>query len=364
MKLSNYLSVMAVLTIMAAMPAKAQIIINEVLASNGSTNTDPDYGANADWIELHNAGKADVNLRGWSISDNLNKPAKFVLPDTTVNAGGFLLIWCDDLGTGLHAGFKLSADGEEVGLFDVDGKMVDSMSFGPQYGDVSFGRSLDNAGLPVFFMIPTPGAANTTQGYTGRSNQPVILTQGGAYAGSVTVTVTNDQGGVVYYTTDGSEPTKESNVYTSPLTFTQTTVFRARILEDGKMPGLTKTMTYFLNDEFQGHSLPIVSLATESGNFWDSEHGIYGWTNAHNEKADFEIPVNIELYENNGSDRAAFNEPAGVKINGLYAWQLPQKMLGVYFKKKYGESKLSYQLFHDDGRNEFDDFALRLHHVP
>ena len=55
MKLSNYLSVMAVLTIMAAMPAKAQIIINEVLASNGSTNTDPDYGANADWIELHNA---------------------------------------------------------------------------------------------------------------------------------------------------------------------------------------------------------------------------------------------------------------------------------------------------------------------
>ena len=125
------------------------------------------------------------------------------------------------------------------------------------------------------------------------------------------------------------------------------------------MPGLTKTMTYFLNDEFQGHSLPIVSLATESGNFWDSEHGIYGWTNAHNEKADFEIPVNIELFENNGSDRAAFNEPAGVKINGLYAWQLPQKMLGVYFKKKYGESKLSYQLFHDDGRNEFDDFALR-----
>ena len=359
MKLSNYLSVMAVLTIMAAMPAKAQIIINEVLASNGSTNTDPDYGANADWIELHNAGKADVNLRGWSITDNLNKPAKFVLPDTTVNAGGFLLIWCDDLGTGLHAGFKLSADGEEVGLFDADGKMVDSMSFGPQYGDVSFGRSLDNAGLPVFFMIPTPGAANTTQGYTGRSNQPVILTQGGAYAGSVTVTVTNDQGGVVYYTTDGSEPTKESNVYTSPLTFTRTTVFRARILEDGKMPGLTKTMTYFLNDEFQGHSLPIVSLATESGNFWDSEHGIYGWTNAHNEKADFEIPVNIELYENNGSDRAAFNEPAGVKINGLYAWQLPQKMLGVYFKKKYGESKLSYQLFHDDGRNEFDDFALR-----
>ena len=360
MKLSNYLSVMAVLTIMAAMPAKAQVTINEVLASNGSINTDPDYGTNADWIELYNAGQTDVNLGGWSVTDNLGKPQKHILPDgTTIKAGGYLLIWCDDISSGLHAGFKLSADGEEVGLFDADGKMVDSMTFGPQYGDISFGRSMDNAGMTVFFMTPTPGAANTTPGYTGRSNQPVILTQGGAYAGSVTVTVTNDQGGVVYYTTDGSEPTKASSVYSAPLTFTQTTVLRARILEDGKMPGLTKTMTYFLNNEFQGHSLPIVSLATDSDNFWDSEHGIYGWTNANNEKADFEIPVNIELYENNGSDRAAFNEAAGVKINGLYAWQLPQKMLGVYFKKKYGESKLSYQLFHDDARTEFDDFALR-----
>ena len=351
---------MAVLTIMSAMPAKAQITINEVLASNGSTNTDPDYGTNADWIELYNAGQADVNLGGWSITDNLGKPKKYVLPNgTTIKTGGYLLIWCDDMGTGLHAGFKLSADGEEVGLFDADGKMVDSMTFGPQYGDISFGRSMDDASVTQFFMTPTPGTANNTPGYTGRSNQPVILTQGGAYAGSVTVTVTNDQGGTVYYTTDGSEPTKESNVYSTPLTFTKTTVLRARILEDGKMPGLTKTITYFLNDEFRGHSLPIVSLATDSENFWDTEKGIYGWTNANNEKADFEIPVNIELYENNGSDRAAFNEPAGVKINGLYAWQLPQKMLGVYFKKKYGESKLSYQLFHDDPRNEFDDFALR-----
>ena len=358
MELSNFLS-MVVLTVAAAMPAQAQITINEVMASNGSTNTDPDYGANADWIELYNAGQTDVSLGGWSITDNLGKPQKYILPEVSVKAGGYLLIWCDDNGTGLHASFKLSADGEEVGLFDADGNMVDSMSFGPQYGDISFGRSIDNSQLTVFFMTPTPGAANTTQGYTGRSNQPVILTQGGAYAGSVTVTITNDQGGVVYYTTDGSEPTQGSSVYSAPLTFTKTTVLRARILEDGKMPGIIKTMTYFLNNEFQGHSLPVISLATDSINFWDTERGIYGYTNSHNEKADFEIPANIELYENNGSDRAAFNDAVGVKINGLYAWQIPQKMLGIYFKKKYGESKLSYQLFHDDERTKFDDFALR-----
>ncbi|MBR4594449.1 MAG: lamin tail domain-containing protein, partial [Bacteroidaceae bacterium] len=360
MKLSYYFSIMAALTIAAAIPANAQIIINEVLASNNSINEDPDYGSNADWIELYNAGQADVDLGGWSVTDNLNKPQKYILPDgTSIKAGGYLLIWCDDKGDGLHASFKLSADGEEVGLFDAAGETVDSLIFGLQYIDISYGRPMDDTGTAVFFMTPTPGAANTTQGYTGRSNQPVILTQGGAYTGSVTVTITNDQGGVVYYTTDGSEPTRESNVYSAPLTFTKTTALRARILEDGKMPGLTRTMTYFLNNEFLGHSLPVVSLVTESTNFWDSEHGIYGYTNKYNEKADFEIPVNIEFYENNGSDRPAFNEAVGVKINGLYAWQLPQKMLGVYFRKKYGEGKLSYQLFHDDERTTFDDFALR-----
>ena len=351
---------MAVMAVTASKPVHAQITINEVLASNNSINTDPDYGSNADWIELYNAGQTDVNLGGWAVTDNLGKPQKYILPDgTTIKAGGYLLIWCDDKGTGLHASFKLSADGEEVGLSNADGKIVDSMTFGPQYVDISYGRPKDNTATTVFFMTPTPGAANTAQGYTGRSNQPVILTQGGAYTGSVTVSMTNDQGGVVYYTTDGSEPTNESAVYSAPLTFTKTTVLRARILEAGMMPGETKTMTYFLNNEFNGHSLPVVSLVTESSNFWDSEHGIYGYTDKYNEKADFEIPANIELYENNGSDRAAFNEAVGVKINGLYAWQLPQKMLGIYFRKKYGESKLSYQLFHDDERTTFDDFALR-----
>jgi hypothetical protein len=65
------------------------------------------------------------------------------------------------------------------------------------------------------------------------------------------------------------------------------------------------------------------------------------------------------LFENNGSDRAAFNEAAGIKINGLYSWQLPQKMLGVYFKKQYGSDHLDYQLFFDRERHLFEDFALR-----
>ena len=81
-------------------------------------------------------------------------------------------------------------------------------------------------------------------------------------------------------------------------------------------------------------------MATAPENFWDPDKGIY----VQDYKPSWEIPVNVELFENDGSDRAAFNERTGVKVNGLYSWKLPQKMLGVYFKKQYGAGNLDYPL--------------------
>lgn len=348
------------ITLMAALfvPANilAQVRINEAMAQNNSFITDPDFDGSADWIELCNYGSDEVDLSGFYVTDNLTNPTKYALPaGTVIKANGYLVLWCDDRGEGLHPAFKLSADGEQIGLFDAEGNLVDSLSFGVQHVDISYGRRMDKPESLAYFMKPTPGAANDAQAYDGLSNQPMILTPGGFFSGSATVSITNDLGGTVYYTTDGSQPTTQSQVYTGPLTFTKTTVLRARIIADDMMPGNVMTETYFIDEAFAGHELPVVSIATEEANFWDAERGIY----VQDFKPDWEVPVNIEMFLNNGSDRSAFNERAGIKVNGLYAWQLPQKMLGVYFKKKYGESKLAYQLFTDDSRNAFDNFALR-----
>lgn len=354
--MSNIRHILFLAASMLTTCASAQIRINEVMAQNNSGLTDPDYGESADWIELYNDGDTDVDLADYSVTDNLNTPRKFVLQaGTVVPAKGYLLLWCDDRGEGLHTSFKLSADGEEIGLYNAEGELVDQMEFGGQYTDVSYGRTGDKSNPWAFFSVPTPEGANKTEAYRGMSNQPMILTRGGLFDGPVTVAVTNDLGGRVYYTTDGSQPTRESKVYTAPLTFDQTTIFRARIIEDGKMPGPVLTESYFVNEAFAGHHLPVVSIATEDANFWDKEKGIY----VQDFKPEWEVPVNIEMFLNNGSDRSAFNEAAGIKINGLYSWLLPQKMLGVYFKKKYGEGKLAYQLFVDDERSSFDNFALR-----
>ena len=47
------------------------------------------------------------------------------------------------------------------------------------------------------------------------------------------VTITATSGAIIYYTTDGTVPTKESKKYDTPITLTETTTIRAIAIEDG-----------------------------------------------------------------------------------------------------------------------------------
>ncbi len=119
-----------------------------------------------DWIELRNLTDQDVDLTGHYLSDEPNNPRKWQCPaGTTIPADGYLLIWADEDGSntpGPHASFKLSASGEELFLLDTDANLkavLDSISFGPQETDWSYGRTVADADVWAI-MEPTPGAAN------------------------------------------------------------------------------------------------------------------------------------------------------------------------------------------------------------
>lgn len=142
--------------------------INEFLASNDSVIRD-ENGEYEDWIELYNAGGAPLDVGGMYLTDDLSRPTRWRLPDgTTIPAGGFLLIWADgEPGEGpLHASFRLSKEGEQVGLFDRDeagNGLVDSVVFGPQRTDVSTGRWPDGGETWRVFEAPTPGGSNASR---------------------------------------------------------------------------------------------------------------------------------------------------------------------------------------------------------
>ena len=334
-----------------------QLVFNEFSAANSSILADPDYDDYADWIELYNSGSSDQNLKGYYITDDLAFPDKwFIDLDTIIPAGGHILIWADGLNTGIHASFRISALGEELGLSSPGHAILDTLSFSHQRTDVSMGRVSDGSKEWGYFISPTPGFSNSGISYPGFTSLiPEFSIRGGFYSSPLMVELSSEQGGLIRFTRDGSEPDEGSELYSSVIPVTHTTILRARIFEEDMIPGPTLSQSYFINENSLGGKLPVVSLATAPENFWDPELGIY----VQNFKPRWEIPVNIEFFENDGSDRAAFNERAGVKVNGLYSWKLPQKMLGVYFKKQFGKGGLDYPLLRQRSRSSYKSFALR-----
>ncbi len=337
--------------------ANGQLVINEFMASNLMTVTDPVSGKYSDWIELYNTGNTPIELKGYFITDNLNNPAKWEIDtEAIIPAGGYILIWADGDSAGLHLPFKLAQEGEEIGLYSPQGVLLDTFTYGIQFPDISYGRQTDGSSYWGFFQEPTPGSSNNTTVYTGVvDNIPEFSTFGGLYNTPQQVRLSSPFGGTIRYTTDGSDPDEYSPAYSGTIHINTTTVLRARVFKPGLIPGRIITNSYFINEGLEERGLPVFSIATNPENFWDPEIGIY----VQNFKPDWEVPINIELFENNGSDRAAFNEPAGTKVNGLYSWQLPQKMLGVYFRKQYGTSRLEYPLIFDRERTGYETFALR-----
>jgi len=144
------------------------LFINEYVASNAGGLQD-ETGACEDWLEIYNPGPQAVETGGLYLTDDLSLTMQWMLPDTTLPALGFLVVFCDnDPQDGpWHATFRLSGRGEAIGIFDrlVGGNgLIDGRIFGPQTVDVSEGRKPDGGSSWELFTKPTPGASNNGGG--------------------------------------------------------------------------------------------------------------------------------------------------------------------------------------------------------
>jgi|TARA_B110000438_G_scaffold285757_1_gene316223 hypothetical protein len=144
------------------------LIINEFLASNDATYAD-EQGDFDDWVELYNDSSEPINIGGMYFTDTPNDDKAYLIPNTepsktTIPAGGYLIIWCDDdqeQGV-LHVSKKLKGGGESVILINSDGTtIIDSYTYDSQTTDISMGRNIDNMDEWIFYNNPTPGASNT-----------------------------------------------------------------------------------------------------------------------------------------------------------------------------------------------------------
>jgi hypothetical protein len=142
--------------------APAQVVINEVCAEN--TSLVSAAGTLPDYVELYNTTTSSVSLAGWTLTDDVSKPAKWVFPSgTTMGGRSHLVVWLDsvDLYPGLViTNFSLRASGEEVALFQAANQR-DYIRFGPQIKNRTICR-YPSGGTNWTLGLQTPGATNVS----------------------------------------------------------------------------------------------------------------------------------------------------------------------------------------------------------
>lgn len=264
-----------------------------------------------------------------------------------------------------HLNFKLSSEGETVFLTNPDSVLIDSLLYPFLRPNESYGRSQQSDSTFHIFPSPTPLGPNNTEGFSERLENPEMNLSGGLYPESIELTITGTStGNIVHFTTDGSIPNTNSEVFgTISRTVSSTTTFKFIATETGKLSSNVVTHTYLIGED---HNLPIVSVSTNPINLWSDQSGIYvegtngiegNCTGPRNWNQDWEIPINIELFESDGT--LGFNSRAGAKIFGGCSRGQPQKSLSIFFRGEYGNSELNYKLFEEKDIDRFQAFVLR-----
>ena len=339
------------------------VVINELLAGNASTTLDPDYKNFVPWVELYNTGGSTVSLAGYRLTDDLDTPARWTIPSgVNVPAGGYLVLWLDGQGSGRHAPYELGMSGE-LGLFMPDGTPVDTLTFGQQQPDVAYGRN--GSGDWRYYDPATPGAANGSGFATdAQAAPPTLSPPGGFYASAQSVTISAAPGAVIRYTTDGSRPTVNSPIYSTPIAVSGPAAVRARAFPGDSLPSPAATNTYLVG---VNPNLDVLSLVTDPAYFFDDYIGIYvdgkaGVSNPScgkkvaNWNQPWERPVSVELFEGDGR---VFQQDSGVAIAGSCTRKDPQKQLQLFARPGYGDEDFSVALFADKPSDAYERIILR-----
>ncbi len=192
-------------------PAHSQVVINEILTSNTTINTDED-GTYQDWVELYNAGASSVALTGYGLTDDAALPYKWTFPAVTMASHTYLLVWCSDknrtvVGQPLHTNFKISSGGEAITLTDAGGVTLDAVPATEIPANISYGRVPNGTGSFMFIQNVTPAAVNSATGFSEVLAAPDFSQASGFFTSAFNLTLsTSTPGATIIYTTDGSDP--------------------------------------------------------------------------------------------------------------------------------------------------------------
>jgi len=350
----HFSALFCLLLLFFAPKLSAQVVINEYSVSNIDSYPD-NYGEFPDWLELYNPGTVAVNLKDYYLSDNPDNPTKWQFTiGVSIPAHGFKKIWLsgrnESTFSGIHTNFKLTQTKtpvESLVLSDPSGAIMEQHLLEVTQNRHSRGRTTDGAATWSVFTDPTLGTTNnTSEGYLGYAQSPVMDKAAGFYTASISVTIsTPEPDAVIRYTLNGTEPLSSSLAVTGPLTVSSTRVIRARTFSNNSqvLPSLDDFNTYFININY---SLPVVSVTGEE--LLDLLNG------------DASI-VPIGSYEYFDKTDVRTTKSFGqINKHGQDSWSNPQRSIDLVCRDECGYSNaLTGQFFPTSDRTEFQRLILR-----
>jgi hypothetical protein len=406
-------------TIPYAAPTTSDLVISEFVADNEDGIRDAE-GDREDWIEIFNGTPAAINLQNYYLSDDAAVKNKWHFPAYSLPAGAYLVVFASGKDTTFgtnefHTNFKLSNNGEHLGLYKDDGlggyAAVDTFGalFPRQPSNGGYGH-FDTELFTGYIATTTPGQPNFYSGFAGIVGNPSFSVKRGMFTTPFSVAITTgtgfgDQSGAfIRYTTDGSIPTYNSGtLYTGPIPISKTTVLRAAGFKPNFETSKVDTQTYlFLDDVITQtaatatalgfpsgttnsqvyrygmnptvvganpaamknalSAIPTISIVLAQGDFSDPANGVYSDPGGRGQ----EVPCSVEMLNQDGSGTGQFHINAGLRVRGGFSRDPnnPKHALRLFFNSTY-EGALEYDVFkpqgavQDPGTTHFEKLDLR-----
>jgi hypothetical protein len=346
------------------------LVINELMQSNVDEIMDDLNDFPDSWVEVYNLGPETVNLANYKIGITPNPNEAYALPAVAVPAGGFRIIYCDKESQGLHTNFRLDSGKDcQVYLF-MGGSIIDKVEGLPKQPapNIAFGRYSDGATNWGYQLKTTPGYSNSKNICDKEQilSSPVFSEKGRVQTGSMNITLElsvptgSPEGTVIYYTTNGKEPTRSDRLYTSPIHITSTSVIRAKLFCNGWLSPRSTVQSYILFP--RKLTLPVISIATNDAYLNDSHIGIFpnNDTDVLTYHHNWRRPINLEYFEREDTE-SIINQLCETRIGGGATREFSRKTLIVYAHKRFGTKRFSYEFFPDQkpGLTDFKSLSLR-----
>ncbi len=217
---------------------------------------------------------------------------------------------------------------------------------------------------------PTPRPTYAPGTVLGKA--PTLSQKDYFYNSSISVSVTAEKKGTIYYTTDGSEPTTGSKKYTGPITVSasggstpKATVLRVKAFYTDGSESPTAVHTYFVGSQISSRFTTLVfSVSGNPADLTKGPNGILYGKNYEKRGKGSERAVYLEVFNKNGAP--VISQYSGVRVYGGASRQNEVKSLKLFARKSYGSGigKFKYNFFNNKNNSgayiaSYDKLVLR-----